>query len=275
MAPNVSVLVLVALVASTLGCSCVVQPEQTLLQVINAAKLSDNPYAVATLVSEDRPADINADVTYTFRLEGCLDTVLVTTCGNSACCGVALMVNKKYLIRLNKDGSTSKIESCNTFPFLYDDLSAADRQVVKDNVPSRCGAVSCAAVLCEVGFICRNGKCIDNSCDGIIGCPPGTVCRNRKCVDENSCPIKPCDSGYKCVGGKCVKKCYVRCYRPWGCWVVGCKRGWGCKNGNCIPPCFNKCTDVQCIQAPCPPSCVPVGCPDGYQCSRGKCLRPW
>jgi len=274
-----SVLVFIALVASTIACSCVAQPERTLLQMINIAKTSDNPYAVATLVSEDRPANINAQVTYTFRLEGCLNTVLATTCGNSACCGVAMMVNKKYLVRLNKDGSTSSIDSCTSFPKLYDNLSAADRQVVKDNVPSRCGATSCAAVLCLVGTICRDGKCIDNSCDGVIRCPPGTICRNRKCVNENSCPSKPCGRGYKCINGKCVRiipRCYLRCYRgSWGCKVVGCPRGWGCRRGACVRPaiCFKKCTDVLCVQAPCPPSCVPVRCSDGFFCHKRKCIR--
>lgn len=79
--------------------------------VLNA-KNTGAPYAVATVISAERPADINAQVTYNARLEGCLKTVVVTTGGNGALCGVRLKLNTKYVLSLMKDGSSSRIGLC-------------------------------------------------------------------------------------------------------------------------------------------------------------------
>jgi len=131
----------------------------------------------------------NIQITYTVRPEGCLDTVDVTTGGNSALCGVRLKINTKYVLRLKKDRSPSGVSSCGVWR-AFDDLSAADKLFVSNNVPGRCTATSCAAVLCQTGFFCRNGQCLDR------------------------CALIRCKSGYGCKAGQCLPSCRTIKCRP-------------------------------------------------------------
>jgi len=156
MARSAFIAVLCSLVASSLACSCLAPPP--FRQAITEAKFSDSPYAVATVISEDRPADINGLVTYTLRTDGCPSTVIATTCGNGACCGTVLKVNTKYVIRLKKNGARSSVSLCGV-QREYNSISSADRAFVDANVTGRCVASSCAAVTCVDGDICVDGKC--------------------------------------------------------------------------------------------------------------------
>jgi len=156
MARSAFIAVLCSLVASSLACTCLAPPP--FRQAITEAKDSDSPYAVATIISEDRPADINGLVTYTLRTDGCPSTVIATTCGNGACCGTVLKVNTKYVIRLKKNGARSSVSLCGV-QREYNSISSADRAFVDANVTGRCVASSCAAVTCVDGDICVDGKC--------------------------------------------------------------------------------------------------------------------
>jgi len=240
------------LVISSYACSCIRPPE--FRQAVADAEGGDSPYAIAQVISEDRPADINGQVTYTLRPEGCTKTVIVTTCGNSACCGVRLSVRAKYVLRLKKNGTPSRVGSCGVFR-QYDRLSTGDKSFVKKNVRSRCGAIkpvvippgirSCAFVDCQFGYTCKFGRCVrqPNQC-------------HRRCLRIACRPGQPCPV----------------------CNTVGCRPGWECKNGRCIRPrpgCYSACTQVQCIRAPCPPICRTIGCSRGYSCVRGKCVAPY
>lgn len=230
--------------AAVSACSCF--PPPTFQEAVLNAKNTDAPYAVATVISEDRPADPggvgNIQITYTVRPEGCKRTYKVTTGGNGALCGVVLKINTKYVLQLKMDGSPTGISSCGVWS-AYDDLSKADRAFVAENVPGRCTLTgSCAVILCPPGTVCRRGKCVGISCP--IYCPPGTFCFLEKCRDR--CIFMKCGPGYTCKLGKCI---------PSG-------------------KCTEKCTIVQCVQAPCPPSCMVTGCPVGYRCPFGKCIPP-
>jgi len=220
------IIVLCSLIAYSLACSCGRPPP--LRQAILDARDTDSPFAVATLISEDRPADINSQVTYTLRTEGCLKTVIATTCGNGACCGVRLQVNTKYVLPLPKNGSPGRVNLCGVFK-RYNSLSAADRAFVDGNVPGRCASTTCANVLCPVGNICVNGKCLPEipkrRCMQVctkMACPPGIMCntcnsigcrrgytctQDRRCVRETpprpQCETEGCRWGGRCVGGKC------------------------------------------------------------------------
>lgn len=276
-----TIIVFFALFAAAFGCTCL--PLPTFRQAVLGAKDTDAPYAVATVVSENTHKDPkgsgNVQIKYSVRPEGCFDTVVVSTGGNPALCGVRLKVNTKYVLPLKKDRSPTPISSCEREE-IFDSLSAADKDFVAKNVPGRCAATSCSAVLCPVGTICRDGKCI-STCPK--PCPKGFFCNLEKCADR--CIFMKCASGYYCKHGQCIPwKCTKHCLRrpcvigkPCPiCNVTGCPNGWDCIWGKCIPPktCYKKCTDVQCVRAPCPPACVNIGCPMGYECLGGKCFLP-
>jgi hypothetical protein len=127
-----------------------------------------------------------------------------------------------------------------------------------------CVDPSCAAVTCDPGTACRNGKCVD-PCSGAV-CPVGSQCELGTCV--NPCAGVTCPSDRVCNKGLCVADC--------GC--GGCDAGFACgKDGKCIETACAAVTcaaDKICQMGNCVDPCVGVICPGGGTCTAGVCSAP-
>ena len=266
----VQFLLALALAACTHGCRCPIPPPFE--KAVEAAADGPAPYFVAKVISENRPTNINAQVTYKLSVAtacGKTRTQLLTTCGNGACCGVELTVGKKYALPLLKSGKKSSLNSCQRYA-AYDSLTDFEKGLVavceKCKTPCVCVQSPCP---CDTEPRCKPGfKCVDEMCVPIIPisscskCKPGTKCVNGKCVPI-TCP-KPCPFGTVCQFGKCVPDAA-------SCAAVLCPVGTICKNGKCIREDTIKCRPIcKCLGCPCsfePP------CPKGYKCVGAICVK--
>lgn len=169
-------------------------------------------------------------INYTARPEVCLETVAVTTGGNSALWGIKLQFNTKYVLRLRTDGSLSSISSCGSWKPYYS-LSPVDNDLVAMNVSGRCRPTSCTAVQCKVGSICRDGKCI-----AIFPafCPRGTFRLSGKRVDKCTISFVRGVNALRICSKRCLKRACVKGKPCLICIVDGYPEGWDCKRGRCI-----------------------------------------
>jgi len=216
------VLVLFTVALAAPSCRCNEQREFK-KEVLIAGK-SQTPYAIATITSVDRPDDPNKLVTYTMRTEWCSGTVKATTSGSAARCGVNLTKNKVYVLRLNKDGTSTPISSCDVF-HAYDELSVEHTRFVRKKIAARCEPVlnsPCVRLKCSQGYVCRNAKCSARKCS--------KICSGGKCRTAG------CHFGWKCDGKFCVKKkttCTTRCNKNYVCTTLGCPSGHTCLLEKC------------------------------------------
>lgn len=221
------ILALFTAVLAAPTCSCDEQP--SLKQAWRDARKGDSPYAVATVISEDRPSDHNQNVTYSLRTERCTKIVNATTNSSVARCGVNLMKNKVYVLRLSKDEAiTTAISTCDVLRE-YDQLSESDRKFVKKKVRARCESVinsSCKRLKCSKAFICGDGsKCAPRKC-------------TETCSPVGKCTTVGCHFGWECdlSRGLCVRNtstCTTKCSKDYVCTTVGCESGYTCLLGKC------------------------------------------
>lgn len=128
------ILLLSSLIVSSLATSCAeILP---LRRAITESKGSEYPFAVATVIAQDIPADRFAKTTYTLRTEGCNNTVNATS-GDLIPGSVTLKINSTYVLPLRKNGGTTHIQICGVVES-YNSLSKEDRTFVDYNVPLRC-----------------------------------------------------------------------------------------------------------------------------------------
>lgn len=250
--------VFVALIATSLACSCIQPPPFE--QAVNDARDGDTPYFVAKVLTETRTGGINGQVTYKLEVTtGCSTTRIqqLTTCGNSACCGVNLEEGTSYALPLNRNGLKSTLNLCQVFSPVSS-LTAEQLELVSvcptgSKKPLRCKP-QCVCVRapcpcaeeprCPSGLECVNDLCeeTDASCAAVL-CPVGTICKNGKCLDppttDASCAAVLCQTGTTCKKGKCVenpKLCRPRC-KCYGCpcyFRPRCPRGYVCKGRYCV-----------------------------------------
>ncbi len=126
----------------------------------------------------------------------------------------------------------------------------------------------CTLLNCPVGYACKSGACVDNSCR-VNGCAAGQVCIGDPpaCIAD-PCAGVSCPSGQFCdTGGTCEKAC-----------VPGCLSTQVCMNGACID---GKCKGVTCPTGQtclasstvgvCQPNACGASCASGQVCCGGSC----
>jgi len=155
MASKISLLSFSAVLTATIACSCI--PLPPFRKALEEYRNSTAPYAVATAIDEHKPTGFYGIVNYTILAEGCDTTVVATSPGGGASCGVSLRLNEPYVMRLKLDGNATNVDLCEVIR-LYDSLSETDRAFVDNNISSRCTPTSCES--CPMGSICRNSECI-------------------------------------------------------------------------------------------------------------------
>jgi len=137
-----------------------------------------------------------------------------------------------------------------------------------DGLDNDCNGVADEGDLCQPGFVCDKGNCVEACSDDEFVCPPNKVCdASGYCVDP-SCAGVDCPGGQVCTGGTCEAPCDG----------VVCPYPTVCRVGACVDPCANvmceqgQVCDAGVCKAPC--SCAP--CPDGLTCEAqsGLCLDP-
>jgi len=157
-----------------------------------------------------------------------------------------------------------------------------------DNVDNDCnGVVDDGDGLCQAGYACDHGVCVQGCGSGEFRCEGALICDGELCV-EAACVGVQCDPGLACRGGSCVDPCtnatcppgqecqLGRCVDP--CKGVTCPAGRVCERGLCVSDCNCRgcpegvtCgSDGRCFD----PACVGVTCPAGQVCTQGTCIDP-
>jgi hypothetical protein len=125
--------------------------------------------------------------------EGC-DIV----CDTNGCGGECIGVDCYLDPTLCADGEVCKQGTCVADPcFGSDPLDCAD-QACRD---ATC-VPTCVGVDCDAGFVCRDGQCVEQTCDSAL-CPPGRVCVDGQCA-QDPCGGVSCGVGRVCRDGQCV-----------------------------------------------------------------------
>ncbi len=158
-----------------------------------------------------------------------------------------------------------------------------------NGVDDDCNGQTDEGDLCDPGFVCDRGKCVQQCNSSEFSCAGDTVCNSDGfCVDP-PCQNVLCAAGSVCVGGTCKAPCDgIACPLPSVCRVgacvypcegVECQVGSVCSDGVCVPGCgCNPCaagtacdpTTELCID----PACVGVTCSGIEQCVAGTCVDP-
>jgi MYXO-CTERM domain-containing protein len=161
--------------------------------------------------------------------------------------------------------------------------------------------------LCNPGFVCDKGMCVQKCGSAEFQCPGGQVCSQGFCIDM-ACVGVNCPSGEVCVDGTCKAPCDgVVCPYPQVCRVgacvdpcagVMCDASQVCQNGVCVASCncapcpastacdsgSGQCVDPMCVGVTCmagkhcvggtcKDDCDGAKCPSGETCKNGKCVQ--
>ncbi len=112
-----------------------------------------------------------------------------------------------------------------------------------DNVDNDCNEIVDDGDLCDPGYVCDRGTCVEECDSGEFRCVAPLECENGFCVD----PL--------CVG-------------------VMCPAGQACRKGNCVDPCTNVVCPLEqeCQLGRCVDLCAAVTCEEGQVCEQGVCL---
>lgn len=227
-------ILLLALAQNSYGCSCLPLPSFEV--AVANARDGAKPYYLAKVLSEDRPADINGQVTYVLSAQtGCNSQrqQIATTCGNGACCGIRLQIGETYAMALSRDGSSTGVNSCQL-----------TRLASRLTTPQRDLVLKCST---EPGMYKCSWKCTYNS-GKRCSIPCRRCCVNGKCVNTNIC--------YGSCAGPCRKPpsqkpiCSYECRPSFlklrDCWMR-CKCC--CLNGKCTrSDCTGGCMDAKCTR---------------------------
>jgi hypothetical protein len=141
--------------------------------------------------------------------------------------------------------------------------------------------------LCQDGYVCDKGTCVQACQGGEFQCPPGTVCNSGGYCVEPACEKVTCPSGKVCTNGACKGPCdFVVCPYPQVCRVgtcvdpcagVTCAQNQVCDAGVCVTKCdcqpcagSNQCDSSSglCLD----PACLGVVCAEGSHCVAGACV---
>lgn len=167
-------------------------------------------------------------------------------------------------------------------------------QALVSDAPEKCNGLDddCNGQLdegdiCDPGYVCDKGTCVQNCQGGEFSCPVDKVCSSSGHCVEPACKDVTCDAGKVCHGGACTGPCDgVVCPYPTVCRVgvcldpcagVTCDTGQVCDQGVCVTRCdCLPCTggeacDVSnglCVE----PSCVGIDCGPGSHCVAGACV---
>lgn len=150
-----------------------------------------------------------------------------------------------------------------------------------------CNAQSDEGDICQSGYVCDKGTCVQKCGTSEFACAPGLACSaDGFCVDA-ACASVTCATGQVCVGGVCKAPCdgitcpfsqvcrVGKCVDP--CAGVTCDTNQVCNQGVCIAGCScapcatgNTCDQGSgsCVQA----SCAGVTCDAGTHCESGACV---
>ncbi|EYF02433.1 hypothetical protein [Chondromyces apiculatus] len=136
-----------------------------------------------------------------------------------------------------------------------------------DGIDNDCDGATDNGDLCQEGYVCDKGTCVQACGIGEFVCFDGKVCdANGFCVDP-ACADVVCDAGQVCVGGTCKAPCDG----------VSCPYPTVCRVGACVDPCANvMCDDGQvCDNGVCRTSCSCAPCAGGLSCEAqsGVCLE--
>lgn len=215
------------------GCRCR-QPPPFEVAVSNA-KPGPSPYYIATVLSDNDPIDINRKVTYVVQVKtGCSSTrtQVLTTCGNTACCGVPLTVGQSYALPLARSGVDSQINSCQRFAS------------VKSLTEAQKDLVSWCQVNPPIGFYQCTWRCTYH---------PGRRCSNycRHCCKNGVCHKTdqcsgPCKT--RCTGNSPPALQPICSYE--------CRRNSVLRIANCWQRCKCCCLNGKCKRYPCERRCL-------------------
>jgi MYXO-CTERM domain-containing protein len=170
-----------------------------------------------------------------------------------------------------------------------------------------CNGVVDEGDLCQSGYVCDKGTCVQSCQGGEFNCPPTKVCSaDGLCVDP-ACQNVTCPMGQVCVAGMCKGPCDgVTCPFPQVCRVgacvdpcigVTCDGGQVCDQGVCVTRCDclpctggkacdtasglcveQGCVNVtcnagtHCVGGSCVDDCAGAACPTGQACMSGQCV---
>jgi hypothetical protein len=140
--------------------------------------------------------------------------------------------------------------------------------------PERCngldddcdGRVDDGDGLCQTGWVCDHGTCVQSCRSGEFSCPPTKACSGDGHCVELTCLDVVCPEGQTCVAGACRAPCDG----------IVCPHGEVCRVGACVDPCAGvTCGSAEvCEGGVCRATCDCAPCADGQTCdaSSGHCV---
>ncbi|MDI3282144.1 hypothetical protein [Polyangium sp. 15x6] len=131
-----------------------------------------------------------------------------------------------------------------------------------------CNGTADEGDLCQDGYVCDKGTCVEACSGGEFDCTTGLVCNSGGFCVEPACKEVTCPAGKVCVGGICKGPCDG----------VVCPYAQVCRVGTCVDPCAGvTCGDNQvCDAGVCVAKCECLPCVAGKACDidSGLCLDP-
>jgi MYXO-CTERM domain-containing protein len=160
--------------------------------------------------------------------------------------------------------------------------------------------------LCQAGYVCDKGACVQSCAGGEFACPPNKVCSAAGYCIDPACKDVSCPMGQVCHGGICAGPCDgVVCPSPTVCRVgacldpcagVTCDGSQVCDGGVCVTRCecqpcaagkacdpSGSCVEpacvgvacgamTHCVGGTCVDDCMGAVCPTGQACMAGGCV---
>jgi len=209
--------------------------------------------------------------------DSCVDgeCVFTSTCEEGEVCENDECVNLCEDVNCD-DGDACTVDACNSEDgsCTNDGMDCGDL----DCVDGECVDL-CTGVDCDDDEACTDDSCSHGACsnDDVV-CEEGFACEAGECIDACEVANFECNDGFFCVLGKCHKNLCFEDGKP----TVGCLDGFHCNPATkeCDPD--DSCSAVGkfcrgnkvCIEAECVNLCRGVECEDGKECDHetGECV---